>query len=160
MRRIALVFVFLFVCATAQSRTFQAEVTHVTDGDTVWVRAGHGAPRQVRLRGIDAPESCQPHGAEARQALAARVLHRPVAVTLAGKDDYQRWLGTLHSNGEDVSAWLVSSGHAWAHSWRRRAGPYAGLEANARRAGRGLWAQRAPIEPRQFRKLHGKCSAS
>jgi micrococcal nuclease len=148
----------VLVCSPTQARTFRAEVSHVTDGDTLWVRSARGAPRQVRLRGIDAPELCQPFGAEAHRALAARLLHRPVAVTLAGKDDYQRWLGTVSDNGEDVAAWLVAGGYAWSHRWHRLPGPYATLEARAREARRGLWAQRAPLDPREFRKLHGKCA--
>ena len=41
-------------------------VTHVSDGDTLWVRpAGAGAALQVRLQGLDAPEICQEFGSQA-----------------------------------------------------------------------------------------------
>ncbi|MBC5764111.1 thermonuclease family protein [Ramlibacter albus] len=156
--RALLMTILLLVAASTHARTYSGEVTHVTDGDTLWVRSARGKPRQVRLRGVDAPELCQPFGREARQALASRVLHQRVAVSLSGKDDYQRWLGTVRSDGEDVGAWLVAQGYAWAHRWRRQAsGPYAALEAKAREDRRGLWSERGALDPRDFRKLHGKC---
>lgn len=157
MHRVTAFLLALMFGLAANALTFEAEVTHVTDGDTLWVRSARGAPRQVRLRGIDAPELCQSFGPQARDVLAGHVLHRRVAVTLSGKDDYQRWLGTIRIGGEDISARLVSGGYAWAHRWHRRAGPYGALEAQARTARRGLWAERAPLEPREFRKLHGSC---
>jgi micrococcal nuclease len=157
MNPLALLLAALLLAGGAEARTFDGYVTRVTDGDTLWVRGNRGAPRAVRLRGIDAPELCQAFGTEAQQALASRVLHKRVAVTLAGRDDYQRWLGTVRSDGDDVGEWLVVQGYAWAHRWRRKPGAYAALEAQARQARRGLWAARAPLDPRDFRKVHGKC---
>lgn len=147
----------LCAATAAHARAFTAEVTHVTDGDTLWVQPARGAPRQLRIRGIDAPEICQAHGGAAQQALAARVLHRSVTVTVAGKDDYQRWLASVRLGRLDVGGWLVGQGHAWAHRFKRKAVPYAQLEASARAARRGLWAQPAPVDPREFRRLHGSC---
>lgn len=145
--------------AAAPVRGWQGQVTHVTDGDTVWVRpARGGAPRKLRLRGIDAPESCQPHGAAARRALAARLLHQPVQVRGRQRDDYRRLLARVATPSDpDVGAWLVAQGHAWSYRHGRRAGPYAREEAQARAAGRGLWALPGAIEPRLFRRSHGPC---
>jgi endonuclease YncB( thermonuclease family) len=144
---------------TAQARSFQGEVTHVTDGDSIWVRSARGAPRQLRIRGIDAPEICQAFGREAQAALQSRVLHREVSVKPAGRDDYHRLLAQVSLRGDDVGAWMVGQGYAWAHRWHRKAsGPYAALEAQARNARRGLWSSAAPVDPRDFRRLHGSCS--
>jgi endonuclease YncB( thermonuclease family) len=38
-----------------------------------------------------------------------------------------------------------------------RAGPYAPLEAQARRDRKGLWSEPAALEPRLFRQQHGRC---
>ena len=143
----------------APARGWQGQVTHVTDGDTVWVRpARGGAPRKLRLRGIDAPESCQPHGAVARRALAARLHDQPVRVRGRQRDDYQRLLARVSTPADpDVGAWLVAQGHAWSYRQGRRAGPYAREEAQARAAGRGLWALPGAMEPRLFRRSHGPC---
>lgn len=142
----------------AAAGNFEGVVTHVTDGDTLWIRPAHGgAPRQVRLDGIDAPEICQAHGPSAREALAGRALRQHVTVTSQWRDDYQRHLGQVSLGGQDLGRWMVARGHAWSYRFRKDAGPYAKQEAQARSAGLGLWSGSAPLPPREFRKRHGSC---
>lgn len=157
--RVASVLVLLLAAATADARMFQGVVTHVTDGDSIWVRAaGGGAPVEVRLQGIDAPEICQAFGPEARDALAGRALRRQVAVNSRAHDKYQRVLGQVSVGGQDLGLWLVSRGYAWSYRYRRDTGPYAAAEAKARQERLGLWSLGAkPVEPRAFRKRHGSC---
>jgi micrococcal nuclease len=144
------------VCAHAGS--FSGIVTHVTDGDTLWVRpVSGGAPRQVRLQGIDAPEICQTWGPQARGALAARVLHRHVRVASRGHDAYGRTLGQVGSDGQDLGSWLVSRGHAWSDRFRGRSGRYAKEESGARTARLGLWSGSSALAPRDFRSRYGSC---
>lgn len=144
-------------CAST-ARSFMATVTHVTDGDTVWVRpVSGGAPVQVRLQGLDAPEICQAWGPQSRQALARRVLQQQVRVHARGRDDYDRLLGRLDRAGQDIGAWLVSRGLAWSQGYRRQPGPYDELQSQARKARRGLWSEPQPMQPRTFRQLHGTC---
>jgi micrococcal nuclease len=151
--------VLLLAGAPVQARVFQGHVTHVTDGDSIWVRAtSGGAPVEVRLQGIDAPEICQSFGKEARDALAGRVLHRQVAVNSRAHDTYHRVLGQVSAGGQDLGLWMVSRGYAWSYRYRRDSGPYAAAEAQARQARLGLWSLAAqPMEPRVFRKRHGSC---
>jgi endonuclease YncB( thermonuclease family) len=140
-----------------------ASVTHVVDGDTVWIAlddAGPGGPSgriKVRIEGIDAPEACQAWGREATDALRARLLGRVVQVQLRHQDVYARWLGQLRHEGEDIGAWMVAQGHAWSYRYRGRPGAYVGLEADARAEGRGLFSQAQPIPPAVFRQSHGPC---
>lgn len=152
------------VCAKGQfdsKKSWSGEVSHVTDGDTLWVRpqAG-GRPRKLRLDGIDAPESCQAHGSAAREALAARVLHRRVQVSTRAMDDYRRALATVRLQGEDVGGWMVVQGHAWSYRYRSDPGPYATEEKKARRLTRGLFADARAERPRDFRQRHGACPPS
>ncbi|HEY2926401.1 thermonuclease family protein [Piscinibacter sp.] len=150
-----------FCAATAQA--FSGVVTHVTDGDTVWVQpdaagsATHRKPIKLRLQGIDAPERCQAWGAQAKAALESRVLHQRVRVRTRAKDSYERTLGNLRLAGVDVSAWMVEQGHAWSYRYRHGLGPYAAEERQARAARRGLFADAGAVEPRRFRKAHGPC---
>ncbi|TFY98114.1 thermonuclease family protein [Ramlibacter rhizophilus] len=145
--------------AQAATRTLRGTVSHVTDGDSLWLRpASGGAPQALRLRGIDAPEICQEHGPAARRALAALVEGRPVVVRLRGRDAYQRLLGELATASHgDVGAWMVAQGHAWAPS-RSRSNRYAQAQARAQAERRGLWAQPHAVEPRVFRRRHGSCA--
>lgn len=158
-RRLVVLCVALAASAwsAAEQRSFQATVTRVSDGDTVWVRpVSGGRPLAVRLVGIDAPELCQAHGAEARQALDAQLRRRTVTVRVQGRDSYDRLLAQVQLQGQDVGGWLVASGHAWSSGWRSDPGPYAQQQSMARQARRGLWSA-AALEPRRFRREHGPC---
>ncbi len=146
------------VPAALHAETFHAVVTHVTDGDTVWVRrAPQAEARPVRLLHLDAPENCQPFGPEAKQALRERLLREPVRLRTRGVDDYGRQLARVEHRREDVGAWLVRNGYAWSMTFHGRQGPYARLEAQARSERRGLWALPGALEPRGFRKRFGRC---
>jgi micrococcal nuclease len=144
--------------ARPETRTFVAEVTWVTDGDTVWLREVGHRPFRLRLDGLDAPEACQTGGEAARAALAAQVLHRAVEATTRARDAHGRAIGRLQIDGQDVGAWLVAHGHAWNASYRGRTGLYADEERSARAAHRGVFAQVAPEMPREFRRRHGPCA--
>jgi micrococcal nuclease len=148
----------LAMCACATAADFKGVVTHVTDGDTLWVRpASGGAPRQVRIEGIDAPEICQAFGADAREALAARVLRRQVNVRSRASDSYHRALAHVSLGNDDLGSWMVGRGLAWSYRFHNDPGPYAKQEARAKTAGLGLWRGSSPVSPREFRKRHGSC---
>jgi micrococcal nuclease len=148
----------VLLAASAQARTFEGFVTHVSDGDSLWVRtAAGGAPREVRLQGIDAPEVCQAWGPQARAALESVALRRTVIVQTRARDRYRRIVGRVFVGSHDLGAWLVARGDAWSDGWRGRGGPYARQEAAAREARLGLWAAGAPLPPREFRRRHGSC---
>lgn len=153
-----LVALALPLASHASRPSWSGTVTHVSDGDTLWVRPERGgSPRAVRLDGIDAPELCQTHGEAARAALVGRVLGRAVQVRVRRHDDYGRALARVTLGGQDVGGWLVSQGHAWSYRYRRQAGPYARQEAQARTRRLGLFRQAHAESPRTFRQRHGPC---
>jgi len=142
----------------AAPASFEAEVVHVTDGDTVIVRRARGGGElTVRIEGMDAPEICQAGGPASRSALAGLVLHRRVEVAPRGRDTYRRTLARLRLGGQDVGGWMVAQGQAWSYRFRGRQGPYHEAEVRARWEQRGLWAQPHAEEPRRFRQRHGSC---
>jgi micrococcal nuclease len=147
------------IAASGHAATgFAGKVSHVSDGDTLWVAPdGGGAPRKVRIDGIDAPEICQPGGRASRAALEQRALGRHAQVQVRRRDDYGRELARVRVDGQDVGAWMVREGQAWSYRWRRQAGPYAAEETQARQARRGLFAAVGPEQPRDFRRRHGPC---
>lgn len=148
----------LLGCGHGRSQTWTATVVHVTDGDTVYVRAaGHEPSVPVRLLGIDAPEICQGGGLASREALAELVLHRQVTLVGVGQDSYGRELARIYLGGQDVGRTLVAQGQAWSYGRGRQDGPYAREQREARQARRGLFAQARPEMPRAFRQRHGSC---
>lgn len=168
MRLLLMTVMFVTVTASAQSPAgpdvFAGTVVRITDGDTLWLQldAAPDAPRRkplkIRLVGLDAPERCQTHGPQAREALTRWALQRRAEVRRRAYDEHGRALGTLSIDGQDVGARLVREGHAWSARYRGDPGPYAREEAEARAARRGLFADVAPLPPRDFRRAHGPCT--
>jgi micrococcal nuclease len=141
-------------------RRWVGVVTHVTDGDTLWVRAAGAAEAvKIRLEALDAPEICQTGGQASRQVLAALTMGQVVVVQPRRHDSYGRVLAKLSVHGQDLGSTLVAQGQAWSYSGRAGTGPYATQQAHARAARRGLFADPKAQEPRQFRKQHGSCHA-
>ena len=146
------------ICCQHAARTSTGVVTHVTDGDTLWVRpASGGAPRQVRLQGIDAPEICQAFGSRGARRAGARVLHRQ-------RQGREPRAATTTSARSATSAWAAGPGPGWSaaatHGRTASAAtpvPMRSRKRRAKRAGLGLWRGSSPVSPREFRKRHGSC---
>ncbi len=133
-------------------------VTHVSDGDTVWVQPLQGGEvYKLRLQGIDAPEICQPWGPQARAALHALLQGQVVEVQGRYRDTYGRLLAQLSRQGIDVGAWMVGQGYAWSYSYQHRAGMYDALQVMAQSQHLGLFADAQAMQPRWFRKRFGSC---
>ena len=121
---------------------------------TVTAKAPDGVNQRIRLVGIDAPEFDQPFGREARDALAATVGGRRIAVESRGLDQHGRVLGRLRVEGVDVNTRLVSQGFAWVFERVAPDPDLVAAESAARRERRGLWAADNPIEPSAWRARH------
>jgi micrococcal nuclease len=145
----------------ASSRAWTGVVTSVVDGDTVWVKRSRAAKTDegvdIRIEGIDAPESCQTYGPTAKEALAKLILRQKVRVTAHRTDQYGRTVARLAIGPDDVGDWMVRHGHAWSYHYRGDKGPYAAQEAVAQSLGRGLFATPGAEQPHEFRQRHGSC---
>lgn len=153
------VLAWLLPCTLHAAEVWSGWVSWVMDGDTVLlVREGRQEPVKLRIEGVDAPETCQPGGAESRDALIRLALRKPVQVVDRGQDSYGRQIGRLSVDGMDLGAEMVRSGMAWAYSFRTGKGPYAGFQRQAQKHKRGIFATReVPMSPAVFRKFHGAC---
>ena len=114
-------------------------VLSVTDGDTIKVQLSSG-PMSVRFHSIDAPEKDQPWGLDARSALAGRLAGRRVELEVWTQDRYERLVATVHLGGENINAWMVQEGHAWAYRDYMKDPAYCVSEADARARRLGLWS--------------------
>lgn len=124
----------------------------VVDGDSL-----EAAGERIRLYGIDAPElsqTCRKAGAdyacgqEAREALKRLAGGRAVECEGHGRDRYGRLLAVCRAGGIDLNGRQVLDGRAVAY------GGYADEEAQARAAGRGIWAGTFET-PGAWRAAHG-----
>jgi micrococcal nuclease len=152
----------LMPCVSQAAESWTGWVSWVMDGDTVLlVREGQHEPIKLRIDGIDAPETCQPGGAESRDELIRLVLRKSVQVVDLGQDVYGRQIGRLTLNGVDLGAEMVRSGMAWAYRFRTGKGPYALLQRQAQKQKMGVFAvPEAAMSPPVFRKFHGTCHGS
>lgn len=132
-------------------------VISVTDGDTLTVQTENGKVK-IRLAGIDAPELNQPWGREARQHLDQLVSGQRVEIQHLGTDRYQRQLGRLYRDGQDLRLEMVSQGMAWVYRKYSHDPELLAAEALAIQAGRGLWSQSHPQPPWEYRRDHRRTS--
>jgi len=139
----------------ALGESFVARSVIVLDGDTVLVRReASGRPMKVRLADIDAPEKDQDFGDASKQSLAKMLSGRQVRVDPVAVDAYGRLVARLYTDEGSVNAELIRRGMAWEYSLHHSNREYMRLQDEARQARRGLWAQRDPVSPSQWRKLH------
>lgn len=118
-------------------------VASVIDADTIEV---HG--ERIRLHGIDAPESSQVCldsagvgfrcGQRAAMGLSDRIGRQTVSCDPRDIDRYGRTVAVCHVGEEDLGAWLVRAGLAFAY--RQYSTDYVALEEEARLSRSGLWS--------------------
>jgi endonuclease YncB( thermonuclease family) len=142
----------LWLAAPCWAIDFVGKVIGVTDGDTLTVLR-EGRPERIRLVGIDAPEHGQPFGTRAKQAASALAFGEEVTVRTIGHDRYGRTLGeVVLPDGRLLNHELVRQGFAWWYRHYSSDQRLATLEAEARTARRGLWADPEPIPPWEWRR--------
>jgi len=102
----------------------------------------------VRLAEIDTPESKQPYGNRAKQALSDLAFSQQARVVVQDTDRYGRTVGRVYVGAMDVNAEMVKHGAAWVYRQFARDQSLFRLEEQAKAAKRGLWglpeAERCP----------------
>ena len=148
----------LCLAATAFARSeIEGKVVNVADGDTITVLMPDFEQVKVRLYGIDCPEKKQAFGQKATQFTAQRVAGENVRVQIMDTDRYGRSVGVVYTeNGTNLNRELLTNGLAWVYdyfckepfcdNWKQE-------ETRARRAHTGLWVDKNPIEPWEWRKM-------
>jgi micrococcal nuclease len=137
--------------ARAQSdHVIAAVVTGVIDGDTIKVQLSSG-PVTVRLANIDAPEPHQAGGGAATRALHDRLLTQEVSLKVITRDGDQSLVAVVFHGDDNVNAWMVKQGHAWAYRGFTLEPDYCVWENAARSLKRGLWADKHWVAPWDFR---------
>lgn len=139
-----------FHADTLELALLEGIVTKVIDGDTLRVQLSTG-PITVRLGEIDAPESIQAGGGAATRALDSRVLGEKVSLRVISRDGDERIVAVVYLGDENVNAWMVKQGHAWAYRGHTLDADYCVWENAARSLRRGLWADRHWVAPWDWR---------
>ncbi len=111
------ILVFFLFTTSAVAKEVQGKIISVIDGDTVILQANNNRKIIVRLDYVDAPESGQPYGDQAKAFLLDLVLNRDVIVQDNGRDKYHRMLGIIQLPNADmpVNRQLLLAGTAWIY---------------------------------------------
>lgn len=142
--------------------TLRGKVIGISDGDTVTVLTTERRQVKIRIAGIDAPEKKQAFGQASKEGMSDCAFGKPVEVEWSKLDRYGRTIGKIHAGGIDCGLRQIELGLAWHYkAYEREQIPedrlsYAQAEDIAKEAGKGLWQDRRPVPPWEFR--HGKSS--
>jgi endonuclease YncB( thermonuclease family) len=138
------------------SESFSARVVGVADGDTITVirdDVPERNPIRIRLYGIDTPEKRQRYYAKAKQFTSDAVFGKTIIVEPRGKHFERIVADVVLPDGRLLNHEIVRAGLAW---WFEK---YAlgdrdleRLQAEARRARRGIWSEDVGVPPWEWRR--------
>ncbi len=157
--QIVLLLLSLFIMATV-CQAWTGRVVRVSEGDLL-VISHDGKEKKYRLYGVECPERGQPYWEKALGLVTFLTEDRVVEVNpvYQGLDGYQNVLLRIQGTKEYLNQQLVAYGLAWVRpeecsshmcaEWKR-------LQEMARTRLIGLWADKHPIPPWEWKKEHWK----
>lgn len=147
-----LLLILLLFSTGLVAETLTGKVVKVADGDTITVLDSNKVQHRIRLIAIDAPESKQAFGQKSKAHLSAMVFGKTVKVEWTKKDRYKRILGTVLINGINCNEEMLKSGLAWHYRQYSKDKKLQSLEDKARSNKKGLWVDKKPVPPWEFRR--------
>lgn len=132
-------------------------VIAVSDGDSLKVRCPQRQELRVRIASMDAPELRQAYGQQSRRQLYQWCYRQQAQITVKGTDRYRRTLAEVRCKGQDMATLQVRTGLAWVYTPHAYRYPQlATLQEQARASGIGLWRQKRPLPPWDYRRRSKK----
>lgn len=143
----------VFVCAVEYVILLtSSNVVSISDGDTITVLLKDKTQQKVRLAEIDCPEKKQAFGNKAKEELGKKIWGKQVDVEWTKKDRYGRVIGKVYLNGRYVNKEMIQEGWAWHYTKYSNSPEMADAQEYAKKNKIGLWADKNPIPPWDFRK--------
>ena len=144
--------VVLVISATLHTDELRGKVVSIADGDTITVLDSAKVQHKIRLQGIDAPEKKQAFGTKSKERMSEKVGGEEVVVQWKEKDRYGRILGEVMVGKRHINLEMVQDGMAWHYKQYSKSKELAEAEDEARKTKKGLWADKEPVPPWEFRK--------
>ena len=141
-----------------KGKTYWCRIIAVSDGDTVTCKRFNlrGSQTKLRLAYIDAPESSQKYGIDARNILKKMLEGKIVRVQIQNSDRYGRHIAVIHARGKNVNEEMLKLGAAWVYEDYIKDINHLKhlnqLQAQAKKKQKGLWQYNRPIHPSLYRK--------
>ncbi|MBX9958919.1 MAG: thermonuclease family protein [Burkholderiaceae bacterium] len=145
----------LCIGPAVQAWTLQGQVVSVVSGDTLRIRDERKVQHTVRLAGVDAPEKFQAYGQRSLDSLRELAFQRYVTVEGVGSGSPR--VGRVRVEGRDISMEQLQLGAVWYDRSRAQSLPeterqaYAEAQADAKLRRVGLWRDKQPIPPWEYR---------
>ncbi len=169
-RILGLALALIVAIGPASANVLTGRVVGVSDGDTITILDATKVQHKIRVAGIDAPEKKQAFGQVSKENLSRLVFGKEVDIEWAKYDRYRRIVGKVKvaspnctgpcSRTFDAGLSQVSSGLAW---WYRKYAKeqaaedlpkYEKAELGAQARHLGVWADKSPVPPWDWRKGH------
>ncbi len=153
-----MIFLLAMAGAVHADESFTARVVGISDGDTIKVLRvhpdGHKEQVKIRLYGIDCPEKGQAWGKRAKQFTAKLAAGKTVTLIVRDKDRYGRLVAdVILPDGCCLNHEIVRAGFAWWYrKYARKDAVLERLEKEAWVDRRGLWVDKNPVPPWEWRK--------
>ncbi len=168
MKIFGLVLALIVAFGPAGAAVLTGHVVGVADGDTITVLDASKVQHKIRVAGIDAPEKKQPFGQVSKENLSRLVFNKEVDIEWTKHDRYKRIVGKVLvaspncssacSRTFDAGLSQVNAGLAWWYRKYSKEQPgddrpkYEQAEQDAQSRRQGLWGDKAPIAPWDWRK--------
>ena len=152
MKRIIIIIIILCPLSLA-AQILKGRVVKIADGDTFTLLVNEQEQIKIRLDGIDAPEKGQAYGNRAKEYLSSMISGVLVTVEIKSIDRYGRSIGKVSTSTiADVNIEMIKAGYAWQYREYNNDKTYTSAENQARKNKRGLWQDKNPIRPQDYRK--------
>ena len=148
--------ILLLLSSTLFAGSITGKVVSVADGDTITVLDSTKKQHKIRFQHIDTPEKKQAFGQKAKQYLSKMVFGKTVKVSIKEKDRYGRSIGTVYLGKKNINLEMVKAGFAWHYKAYSKDKTFADAETKAIKAKIGLWADKNPIAPWEYRRSSSK----
>ena len=133
--------------------SLSGKVISIIDGDTYDLLVESNGTVRIRMLGIDAPEREMPFYRASKKYLSQLCFGEKVILQVTGKDSGGRILAfTYLDDGRELGQEIIKAGYAWHFKRYNSDKILSDLEKEARLAKRGLWADKDPVPPWEYRK--------
>lgn len=159
MPRLTIAFLLCLFQQVVYADHLEGRVVSISDGDTLTVLDQAQIQYKIRLMGIDASEKRQPFGSGSKANLASLCFGKAVTVDWDKRDRYQRIVGKVWCENQDVGLAQIGKGMAWwyeAYAKEQKATDrtlYSQAQMRARSERVGLWQDGNPTPPWTWRRI-------
>lgn len=145
----------ILFCMTAQAQ-WQGKVLEITEGDTYKVKKESGKTIDVKLYGVDCPESGQKYGGEATQKVKGKIGGKSVKIDHVDSVKEDGIIAKVYFRKTMINEWVVKNGLAWVYNKncdQDICDKWENIQQKKQANKIGLWSQSNPVPPWKYRDI-------